>query len=97
MRLDRTKFVAWLKKKPLTEIVGMNRDCLSCPIAKFYLSDDRSQIVIFERDCELYVDRGDGGRPLPRWASDFVRKIDDDDDGHISAARALEVLGATSK
>lgn len=95
MRLDRRKFRAWLASKPLDEIVGENRDCHSCPIAKFY--DEASggcEIVVFDRWGDHFVDRGYSKRPLPGWASAFVFHIDGDSRGKVSAERALEVLDA---
>jgi hypothetical protein len=93
MRLNRNKFTAWLEAKPATEIVGENRDCHFCPIALFYKeASGGSEIIIFDRCGEYIIDRGYSQRPLPSWASYFVREVDGDTNGQISASRALEVL-----
>lgn len=95
MRLDKTKFVKWLERKPPAEIVGENRDCHSCPIANYYHeASGGSEIVIFDTGGHYIVDRGYDKRQLPGWASRFVSAVDGDEDGKISAARALEVLRA---
>lgn len=94
MRLDRRKFAAWLKTKRPEEIVGENRDCHACPIANFYSATSGGcEIVIFERaGYGYFIDRGDGGRPAPAWASSFISDIDGDDNGRITAGRAIEIL-----
>jgi hypothetical protein len=94
MRLDRSKFRSWLKTKPAAEIVGHNRDCISCPIAKFYHeTSGGSEIVIFDSPFgDHTIDRGYSKRPLPWWAECFVATIDGDVNGKISAGRALDVL-----
>lgn len=95
MRLDKTRFVSWLKAKSPTEIVGENRDCHSCPIAKFYCETSGGcEIVIFDRWGTYFIDRGYSKKPLPPWAQMFVFKVDGDGDGRITARRALEVLAA---
>lgn len=94
MRLDRSKFRSWLKARPADEIVGYNRDCLSCPIATFYCeTSGGSEIVIFDDQFGGHtIDRGYSKRPLPWWAELFVIEVDGDVDGKISAGRALEVM-----
>jgi hypothetical protein len=95
MRLDRHKFKAWLEAKPPTEIVGDNRDCHSCPIAKFYHDlSGGCEVVIFDgMDGDYIIDRGYSKRPMPPWAQHFVFAVDGDANGKISAQRALDVLG----
>jgi hypothetical protein len=95
MRLDERKFIAWLRAKPPTEIVGENRDCHSCPIATFYSETAGNDIVIFDRygGGDYMGDRGGGARRLPAWAKDFIFEVDGDSDGKISARRALQALG----
>jgi hypothetical protein len=96
MRLDKRKFVAWLEAKPPDEIVGDNRDCHACPIAKFYCETSGGCEVVISQSSNGYViDRGDGDRALPQWAVDFVFEVDGDNDGHISAGRALEILASS--
>lgn len=93
MRLIRSKFEAWLKAKPATEIVGRNRDCHSCPIALFYEETSGGcEVVISDNGGDYTIDRGYITRPLPRWAARFVLHVDSDSDGEISAAAALEAL-----
>lgn len=96
MRIDRNRFIAWLQAKQPDEIVGENRDCHSCPIAKFYWdATGGHEIVIFQDAWGGYtVDRGYSKRPLPPWAASFVFQVDGDSDGKISARRALEVVQA---
>jgi hypothetical protein len=96
MRLDQSKFAAWLKAKPPTEIVGEKRDCHSCPIAHFYFeASGGSEIVIFQDEWHHYIiDRGYSKRLLPAWAARFVFEVDGDSDGKITAGRAIEALCA---
>jgi hypothetical protein len=95
MRLKRHQFLAWLKTKRPDEIVGKNRDCHGCPIALFYEhATGGSEIVIFERYGDLYIDRGYDARRMPAWAERFVRDVDDDQPLEVSAARCLELLAA---
>lgn len=93
MRLHEHKFAAWLRAKPPTEIVGENRDCHSCPIANYYwAATGGHEIVIFDRWGVYFIDRGDGGRRAPAWAADFMSTVDGDENGQITAGRALEIL-----
>lgn len=95
MRLIRSKFEVWLKAKPVTEIVGENRDCHSCPIALFYCETSGGCEVVIStssRSGGTVIDRGAGERSLPRWAHRFIFFVDEYVDKKISAGRALEVL-----
>jgi hypothetical protein len=94
MRLDKSKFAAWLKTKEPAEIVGENRSTCGCPIANFYHdASGGNEVLIFERwGGGYYIDRGYGKRPLPEWAAAFVFDVDGDEDRKITAARALAVL-----
>lgn len=95
MRLTERKFAAWLQAKPPNEIVGENRDCHSCPIAKYYYeASGGCEIVIFDRWGEHFIDRGGGARAMPAWAADFVFAVDREEDGRITAGRALEILAS---
>lgn len=95
MRLDRAKFLAWLKQKKPTEIVGENRDGCACPLANFYAdASGGSEVAIFERWGAYYIDRGYDKRRLPGWAELFVIDVDDDESPQVSAARAIEILTA---
>lgn len=98
MRLDRNKFTDWLKSRPPTEIIGENRDCHCCPIARFYVeASGGCEVVIGERDGRLTIDRGYAERVLPRWAANFVFQIDGERHGKITAGRALEVMTAINE
>jgi len=92
MRLVESKFAAWLRAKPPAEIVGENRDCHSCPIANYYSEATGNDLVIFDRWGDYFGDRGGGGRRLPAWAQYFVRTVDSDENGQITAGRALAIL-----
>lgn len=94
MRLDQSKFTAWLRSKPPTAIVGENRDCHSCPIALYYKEADGREIVIFDRYGEYFIDRGYSTIRAPAWAANFIFNVDGEDDGRITAGRALEILRA---
>lgn len=95
MRLHRHKFLKWLKAKRPEEIVGENRDCHSCPIAKFYWDESGgSEIVIFDRWGDHFIDRGYDARRAPAWVEDFIYAVDGNPDRKITAARALEILAA---
>lgn len=95
MRLYRHKFLQWLKAKKPDEIVGENRTSCGCPITNFYSDATRgSEVIIFDRWGEHFIDRGYSKQPLPQWAQRFVFEIDQDENGKITAARALEVLAA---
>jgi len=95
MRLDRSKFVRWLRAKPPATIVGANRDCHACPIALFCEeASGGCEVVIFDDGDRYIIDRGYDKRRLPAWAESFVCEVDGENDGRISAGRALEILGA---
>lgn len=93
MRLRVGKFRSWLKAKPAAEIVGEQRNCLSCPIANFYHeASGGCEIVIFDDGYGSHIiDRGYSRRPLPPWAESFVFLVDGDAE-EISAGRALAIL-----
>lgn len=94
MRLNHSKFQAWLKSKQPDEIVGRHRSP-SCPIVNFYLdATGGHETIIFERWGEYYMDRGGGARRLPTWAEYFVVAVDGDELPEVTAARALELLTA---
>ena len=92
MRLDRRKFAKWLEAKPPTQVVGHKRDCHDCPLANFH--DDASgwSVVISENGDGYRIDRGDGDRRLPWWASRFAMLVDREDSEAVTAGRALEIL-----
>lgn len=93
MKLEKSKFVRWLKEKPAAEIVGKNRDCHACPIANFYCeATGGCEIVIGDSGDGYKINRGDGDRPLPFWAYRFVSSVDGEHTREISAGRALEIL-----
>jgi hypothetical protein len=93
--LDRRKFLAWLRAKRPDEIVGNNRDCHTCPVARFYSEVTGGwEIVVFQRWGDYFIDKGDGGRPAPNWAANFFAWVDDDLGPSITAARAIELLSA---
>lgn len=93
MRLHRHKFLWWLKAKEPDEIVGENRDCHACPIARFYLQASGGyEITIFDQWGDHFINRGYDVRRLPRWAENFVINVDGDENGKITAARAIEAL-----
>lgn len=97
MKLIRSKFASWLAAKPPAEIVGHNRDCHSCPIAAFYKeASDGYEIVIFENANwgGYIIDRGYSRKPAPPWVERFIFHVDGEDDGKITAGRALEILSA---
>lgn len=58
----------------------------------FYEQEAGAEIVIFDDGDGHIVDRGYDRRPLPTWANQFVIAIDGDENGQITAARAIEVL-----
>jgi len=94
MRLDKRKFRAWLAAKKPYEIVGTNRDCHVCPLAKFFAETSGGcEVVISGRGDGYYrIDRGGGDRRLPAWADRFVWEVDGQEDGPITAQFALEIL-----
>lgn len=97
MRLDRSKFLAWLKAKAPNEIVGVTRDSCGCPLTRFYKETSRgSELAIFDSGDGLFADRGYSRLRLPIWAARFVRNIDDEelDDHQVEAWRAIQLLEA---
>lgn len=101
MRLDRSKFKAWLAAKHPDEIVGEAGSCVSCPIARFYSDVAGGDLVISGTDDGGYVvDRGDGNRQPPRWANRFMQEVDGgynaigEPVSGIAAQHALEILAA---
>lgn len=94
MRLDRSKFIEWLRTKQPSEIVGEKHNCNSCPIAKFYCEVSGGwEVSIFEADGRYIIDRG-YKKEMPPWASRFAFTVDGESNGYISAARALEIIEA---
>lgn len=97
MRLDRNKFMAWLKTKMPNEIVGVVRDSCGCPLAQFYRQTSGGcEIAIFDSGDGYIADRGYSRHALPRWAKRFVFNVDDElpIDQHVEAWRAIQLLEA---
>lgn len=97
MRLDRNKFLAWLKTKAPNEIVGVARDSCGCPLARFYAeASGGSEVAIFDNGDGHLADRGYSRVPLPGWAQGFVINIDaeEPDDRQVEAWRAIQLLEA---
>lgn len=95
MRLDKSKFIKWLNTKQPDEIVGHNHDCHSCPIAHFYYdASGGSDVVIYDSGGCYRIDRGYSITTPPRWVQWFVYTVDGEDNGKITAHRALEILRA---
>lgn len=97
MRLDRRKFLAWLKTKRPDEAIGNRQDCHSCPLANFYYDASQGcEVVIADNGLDgcYYIDRGYDNRRLPRWAGRFVRGVDNETGSVITARRAIEIMMA---
>jgi hypothetical protein len=88
-------FRRWLLAKKPDEIVGVNRDCHTCPVANFYSDTNGGwEIVVFDRWGEYFIDKGHEKRRAPAWAADFFAAVDGEQNGKITAKRALELLKA---
>lgn len=93
MRLNRSKFVAWLKAKRPDEIIGRGGYITDCPIARFHKEASGGHEVVVSSCDGITIDRGDGPRPAPVWAAWFARCVDDEPGTReITARRALELL-----
>lgn len=93
MRLSKSKFIAWLRAKRPDEIVGVSRDCHSCPLANFHFEVGNYEIVISENWGDYLVDRGFRKYPLPGWAAEFARAVDNYGND-ITASRAFDLLNS---
>lgn len=97
MRLNRSKFLAWLKMKKPNEVVGEARANCGCPLARFYKEASGGwEVSIFDNGEGYMIDRGYNRLPLPAWAERFTISIDDElpVDHNIEAWRAIQLLEA---
>lgn len=86
-------FRKWLKAKAPDAIVGNNRDCHTCPVANFHSETNGGwEIVVFDRWGEYFIDKGHEKRRAPAWAANFFFAVDGEQNGKITAKRALELL-----
>lgn len=95
MRLNKPKFLAWLQAKRPEEVVGQNKDCHTCPVAKYYRDvTGGAEIVVFSDPNwgDYKVDRGGGARRAPAWAENFFRAVDGRPSANITAADAIAIL-----
>lgn len=92
MKLDRKKFIAWLEAKKPGEIVGKKSDCILCPLGEFFREVGGHDVVISENGDGYRIDRGNGDKLLPFWASNFAFRIDCEVTDKITARQALHAL-----
>jgi hypothetical protein len=93
VRLNKSKFLAWLRRKRPDEIVGVHRTACGCPITNFYVeASGGHEVSIFDRWGDYFMDRGYDKRQLPEWAQRFVSEVDMNDDRRITADRAIQIL-----
>lgn len=96
MRLNRQKFLTWLRTKEPDEVVGERRDSDCCPVANF-CRDAGAPIHVFTDGDGYWVDRGYSKCRPPRWAGDFLFEVDGGQRGvSVTAKEALAIL-ATPK
>jgi hypothetical protein len=84
------KFRQWLNSVPTDTIVGENWSCDSCPIVNFLVAAtgyEQTEIT------EVFVCLGAQQFLLPKWAIQFIEKIDSlPSNGHLTAEYCLQVL-----
>lgn len=84
-----TEFMAWLKKKKPTTIVGQRGNGLSCPLQKFLAQKWKHPSVVVGV-CTLSVE---GKRvDLAPWMEQFISTIDDDTSMSIKQKDAVRAL-----
>lgn len=90
---DSLRFEAWLKSKLRSEPVGEPRNGKRCPLAMFIVADQQAVSVNLPDEFGFVVDGQ--FHLLPRWASDFIHRIDGTRRAEIPTWLALSVLNAS--
>lgn len=88
--LSKAKFKAWLESKHPRTRVGVPNECWSCPIAKFLRQTTEEE---WEVDRELVFSiETCRSHSLPKWAGNFIDKIDMIETKTVSAVKCLQIL-----
>ncbi len=95
MRLTRKGFVAWLRSKGSSDMVGMSVTYSSCPLATYleFVTGEQCGVVsdIWER--HLHSGTGPISSKNPAWASAFIKALDTGPSHDVTARHALKLLG----
>ena len=90
--LTFNNFKKWLESKAGKTKVGYSGYSERCPLSKFLTQSTGTRYVVgfkqYWKDSLDTVQATD----LPRWASKFVFKVDEEFTGSVSAKRALRIL-----
>ena len=106
---DKEEFKQWLESKPDGSTVGTARNGCNCPIASFIRQEKKlpadihqDKAIITDNTVAMFPSR-EIAIDLPRWAQDFIWKIDSEAEAkkvanmrnshEVSKEQALEVLG----
>ncbi len=98
----KASFEKWLREFVPHAMIGHSCSSDACPLAaflneKFDLEEGVAYVrpdKVARESCWRITHDGSGRQPMPRWANDFARRVDHDVDGYVSAAKAMEILGA---
>lgn len=92
-KLLRKAFIAWLRSKPPSSIVGRSNNCCYCPIAVYLatITKVESTNISVRDDC---IDLGPWVLDTPVWVEIFIQKVDALKISRVTAKRALTLLNA---
>lgn len=94
MKLRRHYFKRWLEAQSPDAIVGWSRNADNCPIANYLLSSlPDASVDVFHGDYSIRNANVEIVKPMPLWASSFVRVVDmKRRNSRVSARQALAIL-----
>lgn len=87
--LTLKKFKTWLESKNSRTKVGRPNICTTCPIAKFLVQTTGNKYEVGEG---AYCFTNNRWSDLPKWALNFIEKIDSQRTKSVSAAKCLSIL-----
>ena len=93
MQLRKHNFRKWLKSKHPTQIVGdmFRNKCSNCPLARYLQEQTKDDKWVVGDNIYGRQYSYDGNKTLPKWAIEFVKKID-----WVSDCRSFKVYARTA-
>ncbi len=93
LTLTRPAFQAWLESKHPRSYIGVTGEGDACPLARYLKSTTGETDVLV--DGGSVADVGESTVKMPKWAQNFVERVDLSGEYRVTARRALKILKAS--